>query len=1335
MILSAQDSLSILAEVDVKLSCPSLSSLGSHTVAFGVSSSVMYLSCLGGRHGVVANLSAPEGCFPSNMLLAALRPDRCVYLTSQSDLRVVGPGEEEDSFAAPIAKAKPVFLLEPLVANALCLGGSDTVQATLRTVIQRFGRMDPTFAHEGGIGSFGIGITSHVYRMLVDHDCHEAASYLLTGSTSAEGVAGPDLIPSWIPMREKLTASDNVETSLQVLSNGDLELAKAMRGPDFAGSSILPAPGDPSCELAVDLAAKAVRDGSLQDAIRLLDFASSDHLLLDLVSSLRTRAPSTFEPTLLELLKNRRNREGIQDYEEALIRASLNPESVNISHLAPSVQTPQSGERARCALINKQAVQSAVPKETLPQNRNAIWTQTIKTDAHLWSTGPFNEKENILELNSIDDWLGRSRLNILGKEGVENATDTGEWALAKILSAAEQEEQFAQSSMGAETSGSSQGKTENWVQGIGEGRLDEDNLSLYLRFSEGDDEDCSWRTDGFTDLTKFAHHARLYGVGRSSLEATSSSVDEGEAGKVQLLYDLVFNDGAPRTEATGVVVEVPRGSSLDLGMLHSPRHSSRQKCTLEIWYHLPQSHLVTDEIILARRSLFYEENDDATKLCLPDERHNTLWELAVLPTGLLELRTGAGSVINSAVNVRQGDEGACGLVSWERDDGGGGWNHVALIFDSSAPDSLLTDCTASILMNAEIVVPPSTIAVNPFGDEADLNEGDIDDAMQKSVLIFGSGPSPGFRVTDIRVWACQREAEDIKMMMFECLREAEMKKKFKVNIRKEGSKKTGKGLLAPPKLLPLPETKKKITLDPPRQKEKVLVQPDAPDAPSTASYQIDADFAAFGSVDDAVNSGTDFEPKTDDQIPISDENDSPNTSSPNQDTVKQLVGEEEAKSQQSKPMSSAFDVEPPEMELVDEATEDMQASHPSFEVSFSNLLSTKVRRSAASALIRGPPASRHFGGNRGGLVQDERFYGTKPNGVSPIAISGAEKSVVMYAESEPVGKTYPIGASGAVLSDIMDKDGSEFMSCFLAKEKRMVVFELSKKTVVVELSMKTKLNFWRYLPPSSEGDLIFVLITPIGGFHWRPLDESPRPVQVWKRGPELESKKILTYEEGGSNGQAGVDAISSVALVMTSSPSSDSLVEVYCIDLSGGPKLLCVSTVALGGALMVPPNVSKSDPFLPYVVSVNMDVMSKLVLDVERLNNATSEGLIRGEIVSSTVLDIGDSFDEKFDPPPLSMGSTPEVLCCTLADFIVAVVRREGTVFAFNFSNDAGLVPVGSSRLGQYIVDATLRSGSEAGVVEVVLLLCENEDPKDGRVATITMRANGDDGYQYLSSI
>ena len=110
----------------------------------------------------------------------------------------------------------------------------------------------------------------------------------------------------------------------------------------------------------------------------------------------------------------------------------------------------------------------------------------------------------------------------------------------------------------------------------------------------------------------------------------------------------------------------------------------------------------------------------------------------------------------------------------------------------------------------------------------------------------------------------------------------------------------------------------------------------------------------------------------------------------------------------------------------------------------------------------------------------------------------------------PPGLTYPIGASGAIVSDQMDEDGSEFLCCFLAKDKRMVVFELSTRTVVVELQMTTKLNYWRFLPPEAgEDTLCFMLVTPVGGFHWMPLDESPRPRQVWKRGPELQVGTVI----------------------------------------------------------------------------------------------------------------------------------------------------------------------------------------------------------------------------------
>ena len=56
--------------------------------------------------------------------------------------------------------------------------------------------------------------------------------------------------------------------------------------------------------------------------------------------------------------------------------------------------------------------------------------------------------------------------------------------------------------------------------------------------------------------------------------------------------------------------------------------------------------------------------------------------------------------------------------------------------------------------------------------------------------------------------------------------------------------------------------------------------------------------------------------------------------------------------------------------------------------------------------------------------------------------------IYTHDQSSP-GKTYPIGASGAIISDVLDNSGNEYLCCFLAKDKRMVVFELRSKTVVV----------------------------------------------------------------------------------------------------------------------------------------------------------------------------------------------------------------------------------------------------------------------------------------------
>eukprot|EP00956_Cyclotella_meneghiniana_P022270 scaffold41876_cov59-Cyclotella_meneghiniana.AAC.2 len=302
----------------------------------------------------------------------------------------------------------------------------------------------------------------------------------------------------------------------------------------------------------------------------------------------------------------------------------------------------------------------------------------------------------------------------------------------------------------------------------------------------------------------------------------------------------------------------------------------------------------------------------------------------------------------------------------------------------------------------------------------------------------------------------------------------------------------------------------------------------------------------------------------------------------------------------------------------------------------------------------------------------------------------------------------------------MDDTESEYMCCFLAKEKRMVVFELALKAVVVELQMKTKLNFWRYLPPEADGGVLtFMLITPIGGFHWKPLDDSPRPIQMWKRGSELEAKKILAYEEGGSNGRLR----STVALVLASESTSDAAVEAYCISLDTESSRLCISTNLLGAALYRHPDQPGGVHFLPYVVYVFEDESSQAQLCIQELSISTDDAsndktLSLGEIAGSVHLDIDTTC---YDAPTLSIGTSPKTLCCCLDGFIVVAMRAAGLIFAYDFSaGDLSLI--GRITLDHFIVDAAMRYGNKVSEVEVVVLICETNDMTlDGRIATITL--------------
>ena len=100
--------------------------------------------------------------------------------------------------------------------------------------------------------------------------------------------------------------------------------------------------------------------------------------------------------------------------------------------------------------------------------------------------------------------------------------------------------------------------------------------------------------------------------------------------------------------------------------------------------------------------------------------------------------------------------------------------------------------------------------------------------MKKTIYLFGLNAVPDYRMTEVRLWSCERNEDDIKMMVYEYLCAAETKKKFKVKIRNKrgedtpAAKPSTGGLLSPPPsaggLLSPPRGRGTKTLLPPPRK-------------------------------------------------------------------------------------------------------------------------------------------------------------------------------------------------------------------------------------------------------------------------------------------------------------------------------------------------------------------------------------------------------------------------------------------------------------------------------------------------------------------------------------
>jgi len=236
-----------------------------------------------------------------------------------------------------------------------------------------------------------------------------------------------------------------------------------------------------------------------------------------------------------------------------------------------------------------------------------------------------------------------------------------------------------------------------------------------------------------------------------------------------------------------------------------------------------------------------------------------------------------------------------------------------------------------------------------------------------------------------------------------------------------------------------------------------------------------------------------------------------------------------------------------------------------------------------------------------------------------------------------------------------------------------------------------------------------------------PLEESPRPHQVWKRGAELQGKKVVSYEEGGSNGLEGPDIISRVGLVMVSMASGAGALEAWIVPVDGDSQAGQVSDDVMGACFCQPPFV-EDGPFLPLLVTAHQ-LEEGIYINVLSVTEPRKGSVQLGEIEVTRVIEETGFEDVDFEPPTTAMGSFPEAICCSLGNIVVVVVRRKGLVAAFELEED-DLSLIALEGVGHYVVDAVMRYSAEVGGAEIAMLLADLDNPKDGRMVSFCFRSS-----------
>lgn len=390
--------LAIAAQVNVTEPCLGLSPLGAFAVGYVMENKACYLCCLD-DHLASGSLCSIPLTKPRSSLMS-IRPDRIVVFERQSGAHTVELGQSSNAFKLQAAKTFPALLLEPMIANAVCVGGKENASTPiLRAVIEKFGRKLASITHgeKEGIGTFGAGLTARVFEILGRYGLTDASTWLLTGTVQFERTSNSRILSPWLSVAQKMKSGFSSDTLLHLVSNGDQYLSDYLKSPDHNMASALPRQSDPSVYLCRAYAETAMQKGQVVDVLKTTDMGgtqSTENILVQLALMRERQSPNS----LLKVLKGHGDKLSNSPLHSSSVYSALavflseqrtRTTQMNIDtgkrlakSLAPSLQRDTRVGRPRHKLIGESALADFGLNQS--NDTDPFWTTPCNEAKHIW---------------------------------------------------------------------------------------------------------------------------------------------------------------------------------------------------------------------------------------------------------------------------------------------------------------------------------------------------------------------------------------------------------------------------------------------------------------------------------------------------------------------------------------------------------------------------------------------------------------------------------------------------------------------------------------------------------------------------------------------------------------------------------------------------------------------------------------------------------------------------------------------------------------------------------------------------------------------------------------